>query len=168
MTANLTLGVVGMCAAVAGGILADRFGLKVVAVLPRLAVTLLLYPALSLIVSSGSPAAFILVAACLMVPHAMAGAAVIILIPKIFPAAVRTSGLSIAYALGVTIFGGTAQVVFTWIIGATGDKLSWVWYIIVMGIVSLLGTLAIRIPAEWTSRPMVTASLGSFSTRAAD
>ena len=168
MTANLTLGFVGMCAAIAGGILADQFGLKVVAVLPRLIVTLLLYPALSLVVSSGSPAVFILVAACLMVPHAMASAAVIILIPKMFPAAVRTSGLSIAYALGVTIFGGTAQIVFTWIIGATGDKLSWVWYVIVMGIVSLLGTLAIRIPADWMSRAVVAASPGGFSTEAAD
>ena len=152
MTSNLVLGVVGMCAAVAGGVLADRFGLKLVATLPRLLVTLLLYPALSLVVASRSPTVFIVVVACLMIPHAMAGAAGIILIPKLFPAAVRTSGLSIAYALGVTIFGGTAQIVFTWIIGATGDKLSWVWYIIAMGLVSLLSTLAIRIPAEWTSR----------------
>ena len=42
MTANLTLGFVGMCAAVAGGVLADRFGVKAVAGLPRLVVTLLL------------------------------------------------------------------------------------------------------------------------------
>lgn len=167
MTANLTLGFVGMCAAVAGGVLADRFGLKAVAVLPRLVVTVLLYPALSLVVSSGSPAVFILVVACLMVPHAMASAAGIVLIPKVFPAAVRTSGLSISYALGVTIFGGTAQVVFTGIIGATGDKLSWVWYIIAMGAVSLLGTLAIRIPAEWTPRPAVAATPGGLSTEAA-
>jgi MFS family permease len=168
MTANLTLGFVGTCASVAGGVLADRFGLKLVAVLPRLLVTLLLYPALSLVVSSGSPALFILVVACLMVPHAMASAAGIVLIPKVFPASVRTSGLSISYALGVTIFGGTAQVVFTWIIGATGDKLSWVWYIIAMGIVSLLGTLAIRIPTEWTTRPALAAGPGRLSTGAAE
>lgn len=155
MTANLTLGFVGMCAAVAGGVLADRFGLKVVAVVPRLIVILLMYPALHLVVSSGSAVVFILVIACLMVPHAMSGAAGIILIPKIFPVAVRTSGLSISYALGVTIFGGTAQIVFTWIIDATGNKLSWIWYIVAMGIVSLVATLAIRIPSEWTSRPVV-------------
>ncbi len=160
MTSNLTLGVVGVCAAVGGGMLADRFGLKLIATVPRLIVTLLLYPALSLVVASGSPAVFILVVACLMVPHAMAGAASIVLIPKIFPAAVRTSGLSIAYALAVTIFGGTAQIVFTWIIGATGDKLSWVWYIIAMGLVSLLSTLVIRIPDEWASHPAAPLSGG--------
>jgi nitrate/nitrite transporter NarK len=167
MTANLTLGFVGVFAAVSGGVLADRYGIKLVAVWPRLVVTLLLYPALSLVVSSASPALFIVVLACLMVPHAMASAAGIILIPKIFPAAVRTSGLSIAYALGVTLFGGTAQIVFTWIIAATGDKLSWVWYIIAMSVVSLLGTLAIRVPAEWSARPAGLSS-GGLSVGAAD
>ncbi len=86
-----------------------------------------------------------------MALHAMAGAAAIILVPKIFPAAVRTSGLSIAYALGVTIFGGTAQVVFTRIIGATGDKLSWIWYIIAMSVICLAATMAIRVPRDWST-----------------
>ena len=81
----------------------------------------------------------------------MSGAAGIILIPKVFPAAIRTSGISIAYATGVTLFGGTAQIVFTWIIGATGDKLSWVWYIIGMSIISILGTLVIKVPEGWSA-----------------
>jgi hypothetical protein len=58
--------------------------------------------------------------------------------------------LSIAYALGATLFGGTAQVVFTWIINATGDKLSWVWYIITMSFVSLIATALIRVPRAWS------------------
>jgi nitrate/nitrite transporter NarK len=140
---------VGSAFAVLGGVLADRVGVKAVAVAPRLVVTLLLYPALQLIVSSGSPPVFVAVFAGLMALHAMSGAAGIILIPIIFPAAIRTSGLSIAYALGVTLFGGTAQIVFTSIIAATGDKLSWVWYIIAMSILSFIGTLLIRVPESW-------------------
>jgi hypothetical protein len=42
--------------------------------------------------------------------------------------------------------------VFTWIIGATGDKLSWVWYIIAMSVISIIGTIAVSVPAEWTTR----------------
>jgi MFS family permease len=152
MTANLTGGVVGTIFSVFGGVLADRFGIKAIALIPRIVVTALLYPALHLVVSSGSPAIFIAVVGCLMTLHAMSSAAGIILIPKIFPAAIRTSGLSIAYALGVTIFGGTAQIVFTWIIGATGDKQSWIYYVIALSILSILGTLAIRVPAEWSMR----------------
>ncbi len=149
MTANLSIGVVGTAFAVLGGVVADRIGVKTVAVVPRVVLILLLYPALQLIVSSGSPTVFVLVFAGLMALQAMSGAAGIILIPIIFPAAIRTSGLSIAYALGVTLFGGTAQIVFTAIIAATGDKQSWVLYIIGMGILSLVGTLLIRVPAHW-------------------
>jgi MFS family permease len=151
MDANLTIGVVGTIFAVIGGVLADRFGIKAIALAPRLLVTLLLYPALQWIVTSGSPLVFLVAIGGLMALHAMSGAAGIVLIPKIFPAPIRTSGLSIAYALGVTLFGGTAQVVFTWIIGTTGDKLSWVWYIIALSIISFLGTLAIREPAGWST-----------------
>ncbi len=152
MFANFTVGVIGTIFAVFGGMLADRFGLKIVALVPRLIATLLLYPALQLIVSSGSPTVFIIAIGVLMAFHAMAGAAGIILIPTIFPAAIRTSGLSIAYALGVTIFGGSAQVIFTWIIGATDNKLSWVWYIIAMSAISFVATLAIRPPLDWARK----------------
>jgi MFS family permease len=158
MAANMTNGITGMVFAIVGGLLADRFGVKIVALVPRLIVTLLLYPALQLIISSGSPLVLVMTMAGLMAFHATSGAAGIVMIPIIFPAVVRTSGLSIAYALGVTIFGGTAQIVFTWIIGATGDKLSWVWYIVALSVVSLLATLAIRIPETFgrksqTDRP---------------
>ena len=166
MAANLTGGVVGTVFAVIGGIAADRYGLKIVALAPRIVVTALLYPALQFIVASGSPLAFIVVIGALMSLHAMSGAAGIILIPRIFPAAVRTSGLSIAYASGVTLFGGTAQFVFTWIIGATGDKLSWVWYIIAMGVLSFGATLAIRLPPEWSSRSDEKASSSARLARA--
>jgi MFS family permease len=153
--------VVGTISAVVGGILADRYGLKTIAVLPRIVVTALLYPALHLVVASGSPTLFVLVVGLLMIPHAMASAAGIVLIPKIFPAMVRTSGLSIAYALGVTLFGGTAQVMFTWIIDRTDDKLSWVWYIIAMSLLSLLATLAIRVPNDWSAKRASALPVGS-------
>jgi MFS family permease len=150
MTANLTVGVVGTAFALIGGVIADRVGVKTVALVPRFVVTLLLFPALHLIVESGSPSVFIVVIAGLMSLHAMSGAAGIILIPKVFPAAIRTSGLSIAYATGVTLFGGTAQIVFTWIIGVTGDKQSWVWYVVVLSIISFVGTLLIQVPESWS------------------
>ena len=153
MAASMTNGITGMVFAIVGGILADRFGVKIVALVPRLVVTLLLYPALLLIISSGSPLVLVMTMAGLMAIHATSSAAGIVMIPIIFPAVVRTSGLSIAYALGVTIFGGTAQIVFTWIIGVTGDKLSWVWYIVALSMISFLATLAVRIPETFGRKP---------------
>jgi MFS family permease len=156
MAANLVGGAVGTLFSVVGGLLADRFGLKMIALVPRLIVTVLLYPALQLIVSAGSPTLFLVIVGLLMALHAMSGAAGIVLIPRIFPAMIRTSGLSISYALGVTLFGGTAQIVFTWIIGASDNKLSWIWYVVAMGAVSFLATLAIRVPEETSVAKSVT------------
>jgi hypothetical protein len=36
---------------------------------------------------------------------------------------------AVAYALAVTVFGGTAQLVVTWLIRVTGDPLSPAWYL---------------------------------------
>ncbi|MBR0794230.1 MFS transporter [Bradyrhizobium jicamae] len=153
MAASLATAVSGAIFSLVGGALADKYGVKSIAIIPRLIVTLLFYPALHLVISSGSPLVFVIVAASLMTLHAMASGAGIVLIPIIFPSAVRTAGLSIAYALGVTIFGGTAQIVFTWIISATGDKLSWVWYVIIMSVISVIGTLAIKVPETLKGKP---------------
>ena len=144
--ANLITGLTGMGFALLGGLLADRYGLKAVALAPRIVVTALLYPAILLVVTTGSPPVFLAVLAVLMALHATSSGAIITIIPTIFPARIRTAGLSVAYALGVTIFGGTAQIVFTWIIGETGDKLSWVWYIVAIGILCIAATSAIRLP----------------------
>ena len=40
----------------------------------------------------------------------------------------RSSGLGILYALGVTIFGGTTQFVVAWLIDVTKDPMVPAWY----------------------------------------
>ena len=47
-----------------------------------------------------------------------------------FPKAVRSSGLSILYALGTTIFGGTTQFVVAWLIDRTGSPMVPAWYML--------------------------------------
>jgi MFS family permease len=151
MTTLFVHAVVGTVFAVVGGLLADRFGIKPVALLPRLIVTLLLYPAMWFALDRASPGLFIATIGVLMAFHAMATGAAIVFITSVFPAAVRTAGLSISYTVGVALFGGTAQIVFTWIIGTTGDKFSWIWYVVAMGVVSVLGTTALKPPHTPTS-----------------
>jgi MFS family permease len=153
MAGTLVNGLTGAVFSLVGGVVADRFGVKRVAVYPRLILAVLLYPMLHLVVSSGSPVVLVICMAALMAIHASCSSAALALVPMIFPTAVRTAGLSIAYALGVTVFGGTAQIVFTWVIGATGDKLSWVWYIVAMSIVSFFATAALPAPETPDRKP---------------
>jgi hypothetical protein len=58
---------------------------------------------------------------------------------------VRSAGLSTVYALAVTVFGGTTQLVVTWLIHATGDPLAPAWYLIAS---SAIGVVAILMIAE--------------------
>jgi MFS family permease len=153
MLASFVVGVFGTAAAIAGGLAADRFGFKGVAIVPRLVLMAALYPAVLSVVRNPDATHLFVVAAILSVLQASSGAIGILMIPRAFPAIIRTSGLSIAYAIGVTLFGGTAQFVFTWLIGKTGDPLSPVWYVIGMNLITLLGLALLR-PAA-TPRPQV-------------
>ena len=61
------------------------------------------------------------------------------LMSELFPAQTRTSGLSLSYSLGVTIFGGFAPFIVTSLRSVTGDPLSPSYYLIFGGILSGLG-----------------------------
>jgi predicted MFS family arabinose efflux permease len=141
MTMNFAVGVVGMMFFLIGGLLTDRFGVTRLALTLRLAMALLIYPALRIALASGSPTVLLAVVVGLMALHAVGSIAPAFLVINAFPASVRSTGFSIAMALGTTLFGGTAQIVFTWIIASTGDKLSFLYYIIGMNLVTIAASL---------------------------
>jgi MHS family proline/betaine transporter-like MFS transporter len=66
------------------------------------------------------------------------------LMSELFPARMRTTGLSISYAFGVAIFGGLAPLISTWLIIATGNKLAPAFYLIMAGIISLVALVFAR------------------------
>jgi MHS family proline/betaine transporter-like MFS transporter len=61
-----------------------------------------------------------------------------------FPSRVRTTGLSLAYNGAVTIFGGFASFIITWLTKVTGDAESAAYYIVFAAAVSLIGTLLMK------------------------
>jgi hypothetical protein len=82
--------------------------------------------------------------------------AVLTAIPELLPASVRAGGFAIAYAAGTSLFGGTTQLIVTWLIGATGDPNSPAWYVTAATVVSIIAILAL---------PKSTAAAGSGATR---
>lgn len=81
-----------------------------------------------------------------------------------FPAAVRSTGLGIAYNLGVMVFGGFAPFFVTWLIGTTGSPIAAAYYVMFGASVGIVAAfflteraLELRLPiapqlAEKTSR----------------
>ena len=58
------------------------------------------------------------------------------LMSEIFPTRVRSTGLSIGYALGVTLFGGFAPTIVEAFIHLTGDKLAPSYYVLLAAVLS--------------------------------
>jgi hypothetical protein len=110
-------------------------------IIPRLVLMLLLFPMMKLLVAD--PSALTLAATVLVLTllQAMSAAVSVMLIPLLFPPAVRATGLAIAYSLGVAIFGGTATYVVTWLVGFTRDPLAATYYVFAANIVLLLAVL---------------------------
>ncbi len=63
---------------------------------------------------------------------------------EMFPSKVRVTAVSVGYNIAFAIFGGTAPMVATWLVGRTADPLSFAWYMIAMAIVSLVAALMLK------------------------
>jgi MFS family permease len=144
MLGTVTVGITGCLGALSGGYLADRFGLRTLAVAPRIVLMLALFPVMSFLVAHANAATLVLSIAILSFLHAMSASASIVLIPFIFPATVRATALAISYSLGVAIFGGTATYVVTWLVGISGNPLASTYYVVAANVVLLLAVLASR------------------------
>ncbi|MBV8849440.1 MAG: MFS transporter [Methylobacteriaceae bacterium] len=69
------------------------------------------------------------------------------LVAEIFPVAVRSTGLSIAYNLAVALFGGFAPFLNVWLVQTTGDGMAPVYYVLACVIVGIAGLFMIQPPA---------------------
>jgi nitrate/nitrite transporter NarK len=144
MLGTITLGMTGCLGALAGGALADRWGIRPVVIASRIGLMIVLFPVMKFLVANPSAATLVLAIAILSVLHAAGVAVIVALIPSIFPAGTRSTGLALTYAIGVAIFGGTATYVVTWLVGVTGDPLASTYYVMAANAVVLLAALAIR------------------------
>jgi MFS family permease len=144
MLGTITLGITGCLGALAGGALADRWGLRPVVIGPRIVLMIVLFPVMKFLIVNPSATTLVLAIAILSLLHAASVAVVVALIPLVFPPGTRSTGLALTYSLGVAIFGGTATYVVTWLVGVTGDPLASTYYVMAANAVLLLAAFAIR------------------------
>ncbi|MGQ2996600.1 MAG: MFS transporter [Variovorax sp.] len=126
------------------GLLSDRVGRKPLILWSRVFLVVLIYPGFLWLNASPTPAVLFIVLGVLslgLVGQTVPG---ITMLPEMFPKAVRASGMSLVYSVGVALFGGFAPFISTWLLNATGSKLAPAWYLVIMTLVSLLGLLWLR------------------------
>ena len=144
MTATVIFGIATLFGSLLGGWLSDRYGRKPVMLWPRVALMLLVVPAFLLLTQHTS--FFTLTCVTLLVAGltAISGAASLVAIPELFPSHVRALGMSIAYAVGVAVFGGSTQFIVAWLIGVTGNPATPAWYVVGASVFTLGAILVMR------------------------
>ena len=106
------------------------------------------YPAFYLMAAWPSLAACIIAVAWLQFVKAGYSGVLPSVLSEQFPVEVRAIGVSLGFSTAVSIFGGLAPLVATWLIAATGDSLSPSYYMISTALLSLFALMAI----QWRSR----------------
>ena len=134
----LLAGLLTFAGALFAGWLCDRYGRKVLMIVPRAALMLAIVPILVWLHGTPTAGTLFVVVAVLATLTAMSGAASLVAVPELIPTAIRSTTLSLVYAIAATVFGGTTQLVVTWLMAATGDPVSPAWYIVATSAISLV------------------------------
>lgn len=138
MLSPILVGLGVMLFSLLGGWMADRFGRKVTIILPRLLLIALLLPGLALINAWPTPWLYFSMTALFTALQCLSGAGLVVALCESFPRHIRSSGFSVVYTLGITLFGGTAQVLFAWLVEMTGSPVAPGWYLVAANLVSVL------------------------------
>ncbi|ATQ68356.1 MFS transporter [Methylosinus trichosporium] len=129
--------VFAMCLQPAYGALSDRIGRRPLLLGFGVLGTLFTVPLMSALHDARDPfAAFALVCAGWLIVGAYTSINAVVK-AELFPAAVRVTGVSVPYALAVSVFGGTAEYVALWFKNA-GHESGFYWYATAVIFCSLL------------------------------
>ncbi len=145
-----------------GGWLSDRIGRWPVNVWGNLLLLALVWPTFAWITGTRSDLALIVGVtgltglACLTYGSIYAGLA------ESLPQSIRGSGFGTLYSVAMAAFGGTTQLVATWLIHRTGSAMALAWYLIAAAAV---GQVAVMLMPE--SAPRRLARMSALRARAA-
>ena len=144
MMATVVFGLSTWVGSLLGGWLSDLYGRKPVMLWSRVAIVVLTYPVFALLINHPSIGTLLLASVTLSGLTAIGGAPSLVAIPELFPSHVRALGLSIAYAFGVAFFGGTAQIVITWLLKVTGNPAAPALYVVPTSVITVIAILLMR------------------------
>ncbi len=128
--ATLISNMAGIAAALLGGLLADRAGRRRIMIWPQAAALLMIYPVFLWIAESRSAFALLGGLGTLTLIGTVPYSAFYVSMAESLPRNIRGGAFGTTYAFAIGIFGGTAQLVVTWLIYLTGSALAPAWYML--------------------------------------
>jgi MFS family permease len=126
-----------IAAMVAGGWLSDRVGRRPMMIGSRALYTIATLPIFYWIVSTKSALALLTGGILLALIDGPASAALYGAMTESLPKASRGRTVALIYALAISLFGGTTQLVVTWLVHTTGALMSPAFYLLAANLVGL-------------------------------
>ena len=124
--------------ALLGGWLADRLGRKPVMMWPQLVVLVLTYPAFLWIVQAPGAWSLLFGFGIVSFIGSLPFTAFYAAFTEALPQNIRGGVFATIYAVAIATFGGTAQLVVTWLLHVTADPLAPSWYLLLAALVGLV------------------------------
>jgi MHS family citrate/tricarballylate:H+ symporter-like MFS transporter len=126
-----------------GGWLSDRVGRRPVMILPHILYVTSILPVFFWIVTARSPLALLGGMALLGGFSAFGQGAFYAALVETLPKSIRGRAFATVYAVSIATFGGTTQLVLTWLIHATGSPMAPAFYALGANLLSLTALLLI-------------------------
>jgi MFS transporter, MHS family, citrate/tricarballylate:H+ symporter len=147
----------GIPAVLLAGRLSDRYGRRPINVWCNLAFLVAIYPVFTWVNAARSATALILGVALLWVLSIGNFGTFCAAMTEALPQRIRSGAFGTAYATAIALFGGTTQLVVTWLIHLTGSAIAPAWYLTGCTLVGQIAYLLFpeTAPVRLQSRPAV-------------
>jgi MFS transporter, MHS family, citrate/tricarballylate:H+ symporter len=140
-----------------GGWLSDRHGRRPLMIWPNLAYLILILPAFFWIVQTRSALAIMIGTTSLGFLSSMSTGAFYAAVTETLPKQIRGRAFATIYASSIALFGGTTQLVITWLIQITGNPMAPAFYLMAATVVGQLSLRLILESAPVKTRPALIA-----------
>lgn len=144
MAGVFTNNAAGAISVLVGGWLSDRYGRRSVMLGPQMLFFLLIVPCFAWLTSQRDAFSFLTANLVLAAVQTFSYGALYAAISESLPKAVRARAFALVYAIPVAVFGGTTQMVVTWILHVTGNPMAIAWYLTAISLIGLGAMAALR------------------------
>ena len=127
-----------------GGWLSDKVGRKPVVMMGTILTLLVSLPAFYAIIHLRSGLALLVAAAVLGALSGILNPPILTALTEALPKNIRSTAVSVIYAVTIALFGGTTPFMITWIIAVTGNPFAPAWFLVIASVITVVAASLLK------------------------